>query len=90
MTKFLIELIEKHDPAPARRSDIALLVEAGELAVAVEIIAVNCFDNNVALNAEEKHSLIEAAMHCNLPQDYLEMIESLPVLCSDKEEDSKG
>lgn len=79
MQNFLLKLIEKYDPTPAGRSDLISLINAGEEAVALEIATVNYYENDVAISPDEKTKLIQIARYYSLSQDYLDMIENLPM-----------
>jgi hypothetical protein len=52
MRQFLTRLIEKHDPQPAGKDTVTSMINAGEESVAVEIIAENYYEHDVALTAE--------------------------------------
>ena len=85
MKEFLIKLIAKYEPLPARRDLIEGMINAGEEGVAVEIIAENCYDNHVCLTAEESAALKTVAEELHLSRDYVDMIAKLPVAPSDLE-----
>jgi len=79
MRQFLHSLIEKHDPQPAGRETVASLIVAGEEGVAVEILVENYYEHDVALTVAEQSELRAIAMRLDLSQDYLAMINDLPV-----------
>lgn len=80
MREFLLSLIEKHDPQPAGKETVASMINAGEEGVAVEIIADNYYEHDVALTAYEQTELKAIADQLQLSQGYLEMINDLPIV----------
>ncbi len=80
MRQFLTRLIARYEPQPAGKDTVTSMINAGEEGVAVEIIAENYYEHDVALTAEEKSELKEIGERLQLSQDYLEMINELPLV----------
>ena len=82
MRQFLINLIEKNDPQPAGKEFITSMINAGEVGIAVETIAENYYEFDVALIAEEQLELKSIGKQLNLSKHYLEIINDLTIVAS--------